>query len=266
MLSTNRAWELTLLVCCTGIVVDALERLVSVRKYRDDGIFGWPIARQRLVLLPAWLRVPADRVFRGTRVLEIVLVSRVGAAVSVVVAAPGSPSHSLALTVLLATHLLVAIKTGGIGAIGADPMILMVTGAAWLTTALTHDPRCARAGLWFIAGQACLGYFIAGVAKLAAPRWRSGEAMPAVLSTHGYGHPKMYAFVRARPRLSLFMCWSVMLWEATFPFVLVLPRPLVWPFLGVGILFHVQIAALMGLNLFAFAFPATYAAILALSS
>jgi hypothetical protein len=64
--------------------------------------------------------------------------------------------------------------------------------------------------------------------------------------------------------LSIFLCWSVMSWEATFPIVLVVPRPAVWPLLALGVLFHLSIAALMGFNGFLFAFPAAYFAILAL--
>lgn len=43
--------------------------------------------------------------------------------------------------------------------------------------------------------------------------------------------------------------------------VLFVDRPIMWVMLGVGVLFHATIAALMGLNSFFIAFVATYPAV-----
>jgi hypothetical protein len=263
LITTDRAYSAMLLVCGVGILVDALERLTSVRKYRDDGFYSWTLARQRLALWPTRARAIADWLFMGVWRLALVLVVRI-LALGIVVASPlGGRASAAGLTVLLATQGYISLRTGGMGLIGADPMTFIVCGSALLGTAVARTPQSARAGLWFVALQACLGYVVAGVAKLAAPKWRSGRALVVVLSTYTYGSPKLHGYLRARPNLVLAMCWAVMLWETSFPLVLVLPPAAACGLLGLGILFHLQIAALMGLNLFVFAYPATYAAILA---
>jgi hypothetical protein len=264
MLGVEEAYALMLGVCGAGIVVDALERIVSVRAYREDGLFSWTVLRQRLLVLPAPLRALADRMFSGAGPLMTILAIQIGAVGLVVGSRFGGTGYAVGLTTLVTTQLYVVVRMAGVGAIGADPMTLVVCGAAWLTTVIARGPVAAQAGLWFVAAQGCLGYVVAGVTKLASPSWRSGAAIAAVLSTYTYGHRRLHDLVRGRRWLSLFLCWSVMLWEATFPIVLVVPRYAAWPLLVLGVLFHLSIAGLMGLNLFLFAFPATYAAILAI--
>jgi hypothetical protein len=52
--------------------------------------------------------------------------------------------------------------------------------------------------------------------------------------------------------------WSVMLFEAVFPALLLAPYPVALAAAMVGVGFHVGCAVLMGLNSFPWAFPATY--------
>jgi hypothetical protein len=257
-------YTLMLWIAGAGTIVDSLERLASLSKYRDGGVFSWVVLRQRFVATPSWVRSAADRVFGGSSVLAAVLLIRIFAVVLVCASGIGSGAATIGLTLIVAGQVYAIVRTG-IGTIGADPMILAVCGAAWLATIVGRgSPLAARAGLWFIGGQACLGYAVAGVAKLASPKWRSGEAMTALLSTTTYGSKALFSVVRNRPSLSRAICWSVMLWEATFPAGLWAPDAIVVAQFSVGLLFHAAIAELMGLNLFMAAFPATYVAIWAI--
>jgi hypothetical protein len=255
------AYTLMLRICGVGIGLDALERMASARKYRDDGLFGWVVLRQKLAGAPAPVRRLADLLCAGAARLMAVLVVRLAAVALVALCPPGSPAFGAGLTALVATHLYIYLRAAGFGTIGADHMTLLVCGGAWWATVVAGTPVAALAGLWFVAAQVCVSYVIAGVSKLAAPKWRSGEALVCVLSTYTVGSPALHPVVQRRPRLARLLCWSVMLWEATFPVVLVAPRPLVLPLLAVGLLFHLSLAAIMGLNLFVFAFASTYAAI-----
>jgi hypothetical protein len=190
---------------------------------------------------------------------------RIAAVLLVAVEPVGSWPFALGLTLLVASQLYIYVRTAGLATIGSDHLTLLICGGAWLAVVVGGTPLALRAGLWFVAGQACLSYLVAGVAKLTAPKWRSGQAMPLVLSTYLCGSPVLYQLVQARPWLAKVMSWSVMLWETVFPVVLVAPRPLVLPMLAVGVLFHASLAAMMGLNLFLFAFPASYVAIWAVT-
>jgi hypothetical protein len=55
----------------------------------------------------------------------------------------------------------------------------------------------------------------------------------------------------------------VILFEVSFPLVLVAPPAIAVAALGVGLTFHLSCAVLMGLNSFVWPFPATYACVLA---
>jgi hypothetical protein len=259
----ERAYTLMLGICGIGIVIDSLERLASITKYRASGIFSWVVLRQRLVSMPSPIRRLADLLLAGEPGLIVVLLFRIVAVVLVVSSPIGSAPFGFGLTALVLGQVYVLVRSG-FGAIGADPMTLVVCGASWLATVITRTPVAARAGLWFIAAQVCLGYAVAGGAKLAAPKWRSGDAMTTLLSTYTYGSRRFFMLLQRLPWLSRFLCWAVMLWEATFPAVIVLPDELVAVQLALGILFHASIASLMGLNLFLAAFPSTYVAVWAI--
>jgi len=259
MRDVQRAYEVMLVICGVGIVVDSLERLTSLKKYRPHGLFSWVVLRQRLVSMPRPIRRLADFSMAGVGGLAVALALRI-AGVALVVSNPiGSPAFSIALTALVFGQIYVMVRTG-FGAIGADAMTLVVCGGAWLVTVVAPTPLAMRAGLWFIAAQGCLGYAVAGTVKLTAPQWRSGDAMMGVMSTYTYGSETIFEILRRRPWLSRLACWSVMLWEATFPVVLIAPDRILVAQFVLGVLFHASLARLMGLNLFLAAFPSTYVA------
>jgi hypothetical protein len=259
------AYAVMLRICGVGIVIDALERLTTARNYSDGGLFSWAIVRQRWAHFPSSLRWLGDVVFAGSERLIVVLGLRIGSVAVLFIAPVASLPFSAALTILVATQIFLGLRTAGLGTAGSDLMTLTICGSSWLTTVLVHNSVTMQAGLWFVAAQACLGYTVAGVAKLKAPSWRSGQAIVAVLSTYSYGNQRLHAILSPRPRLCAALCWAMMLWEATFPMVLVVPNRFLFPLLAAGVLFHASLAAVMGLNLFLFTFPATYAAIWAVA-
>lgn len=259
----EQAYRLILAICGLGIVVDSLERLVTLKKYRHTGLFSWEILRQRLVSMPMPLRRAADCLFARPEFLAAVLLLRIGGVLLVLSTPFRSGAYSVGLTVLVFGQIYVLARSG-FGAIGADSMTLIVCGGTWLATAVADTTLAARAGLWFIAAQGCLGYAVAGISKLAAPKWRSGEAMTTVLSTYAYGNQGLFTVLRRRPWLSSFSSWGAMLWEATFPIALIVPDRVLIAQFALGLLFHASVAQLMGLNLFLAAFPSTYVAIWAI--
>lgn len=253
-------YQWMLRVAGVGVLIDTLERLTRAHQYRDKGAYSWVILRQRFAVWPPALRRACDLVFAGSGRAQVVLWVRLLSLLATVALPVGTPGFALGLSLLVATHLYLLLREAGFGHDGADVMTFIVFGAAWLGTVPSRDPLVARAGLWFVVAQACLAYFKAGAAKLAGPRWRSGEALIAITST-SLGHPALFRILRARPRLSQVLCWAIFLWEMAFPLVLVLPERWSLALLVSGVLFHLSIAAIMGLNTFVWAFPATYVAL-----
>jgi hypothetical protein len=84
-----------------------------------------------------------------------------------------------------------------------------------------RDAPLAWIGPCFVVAQVCLCYFVSGVAKLRTPEWVHGHALGLVLDTRVYGWPAVAALTRGD--LGLAGCWTIVLWESTFPLALLAP-------------------------------------------
>jgi hypothetical protein len=144
---------------------------------------------------------------------------------------------------------------------GADQMSYIIyTGLAIAVYAETD--RARGMFLWFIALQSCLSYLVAGVAKASSRGWRDGSYLMGICYTQIYGHPQLAAYLSARPLLAKVLSRFIIAWEALFPLVLVVPKPVALFILGSGAAFHIVNGFLMGLNTFIWSFVATYPAVL----
>jgi hypothetical protein len=137
---------------------------------------------------------------------------------------------------------------------------IVLAGVA-IGSAFPVSPGVQTAAIGFIAAQACLAYFIAGIAKVVSPAWRSGSAVAAIMESETWGRSAVGAWLGANPRSSRLMAWIVIAAECSFPVVFVSPPWLAAVILGWGLLFHLFCALTMGLNTFLWAFGATYPAI-----
>ena len=63
--------------------------------------------------------------------------------------------------------------------------------------------------------------------------------------------------------LYIILGWAVIVFEVSFPLVLLTPLSIAIGILAIGVMFHLGSAAVMGLNSFVWPFPATYACVLA---
>jgi len=108
------------------------------------------------------------------------------------------------------------------------------------------DVHVAQASLWFIAIQGCLSYFVAGIAKVISPAWRSGEAVRRILATRTYGSRRSASLVSGRDGVCVALSWLAMLFECTVPLALVFGKTGFAVFAVLGIFFHVTNAVNMG--------------------
>src|SRR5262249_44264782 len=102
---------------------------------------------------------------------------------------------------------------------GADSQLTLITYAAIALTLLSDTPTAAAYCLHFLALQLCLAYFAAGFHKLRSPEWRSGSALPGILSTRLFGSPALAAWLAPRHWVSWPLCWGTILWEMSFPVI-----------------------------------------------
>lgn len=242
-----------------GLLICSLEFLRRPQSLDDASLMSWPITRLRHRRLAGGpLGASLDVAVRYPSVLAVLAV-RAALAVAVLVL-PGPFAVSPVLTVPLALTSLLILLHSSYGLDGADQMLWILVGGLALVT-LSNTAGASRIYLWFVALQACLSYFVAGVAKLSARGWRDGSFLVAIAQTSMYGHQRISAFLAARRHTAIAISWLIILWESMFPIVLVAPPPIAAALLCVGVAFHFVNAVVMGLNTFFLAFVATYPAI-----
>jgi hypothetical protein len=194
---------------------------------------------------------PGVVVLIGARTLSAVLLA---------VAAVAGAGLELPLVVLALTSL--ALNYRHLFALdGSDQMILVVVIGLAAGTVLRVEAVAAV----FVASQAVAAYFIAGLAKLRGAEWRVGSAVPAILSTRSFGAPSLGSFLSEQRWAGRSLTWSTMSFECLFPLALLAPDQVLLAILAVGLLFHAGAAVTMGLNVFPWAFLASYPCVIYLA-
>ncbi len=252
-------------MAAVAVVVGSAELLTLRSEFASDGLLSAEItarfratnARSRLArrLGPALVRPPVVAAAVVVRLLA-------GAALLAALAARARPSPWLLALILAATLVVHHAMVFGLNA--ADQMVLVVFAGATVAEAGLALDRDALVlgGLGFVAAQAGLAYFVAGVAKRAGPAWRAGDAVRAIVDTTAFGLAPVSDALHRSASAARAASFVVVAYEVAFPVVFLLPVEAAAAYLGVGLLLHLGIAAVMGLNLFLWAFAAAYPAIL----
>ncbi|MQY31217.1 hypothetical protein [Nocardia aurantia] len=258
MLTSSAALHLCASIGSVAVIIGSLERLAAPRLLDDGALAGWPVSATsvRLLTRRSFQRT-AGQLLVYPRVLGLVAACL---ACGILLALhPSSAVNSVAAAVIAATYMLLGMRSR-FGGDGADQMTIIV----FTSLALAFGVGQARANetvLWFLSAQVCLAYFTAGVAKLAGSSWRRGTALPELLATECYGHPRVARMLARHRGLAVVMCWWVIGFECGFPLVLLGIRPLTCTLLISAALMHLGTALVMRLTTFFWAFVATYPAI-----
>ena len=239
--------------------LSSLEWLALREELGNAGCFAWKLTGSRPFLLrhgraaralSVVFKRPGVVVLIGARTLSAVLL-----AVAAVAGRAGAPLVVLALTSLALNYRhLFALD-------GSDQMILVVV----IGLAAGTVPGVEAVAAVFVASQAVAAYFIAGLAKLRGAEWRGGSAVPAILSTRSFGAPSLGAFLSEQRWAGRSLTWSTMSFECLFPLALLAPDQVLLAVLAVGLLFHAGAALTMGLNVFPWAFLASYPCVIYLA-
>jgi hypothetical protein len=115
--------------------------------------------------------------------------------------------------------------------------------------------------LTFIALQAALAYSVAGWAKLLKPSWRNGSYLQGLLRTEIYGHPQAQRLVSSR-KAACYLSLLLIAVECSFPLGLFTGSFGATILCGLVLCMHLANAYVLGLNLFVWAFAATYPAVI----
>jgi hypothetical protein len=257
-IATYRA---VLVVFSVGILITTLEYFTIIREFQSGGIYSWEVFRGMVSRAKAgkpWRRA-VDLLYDKKGVSTLLLLRLVSAVLLIGISPERWEFTALAVT-LAASHLAFSLRQV-FGEDGSDQMNSIIAITIAVCVGPHSSPWLLEIGLWFLALQACLSYFSAGVAKIVSPVWRSGAAVLLVFNTGSYGDESAGAFLTRYPAVARAMTWGTVVFEVTFPACLLLPPRMMWLILGCGVAFHLTIAVVMGLNNFVWSFLAVYPAI-----
>lgn len=247
-------------VVFVGTCIENAEILFLGKSFKSQGIFGGPIlrTRSRRSLYFRWLFVASSHKYLSLFVLF--------ASVSAFSFVLFRQFLYAALTIilLLAGRLLRLYRTP-FGGDGSDQMLTTVwIGLSIQTYLLYLGYDQTSIGFVAIAFQGALSYAVAGIAKLLSAEWRSGRALKLIFRTYCYGNQRVLKVVQRHSLFAPIAAAGIILFECLFPLSL-LSFKVALPFAILGVLFHSFNAIYMRLNIFFFAFVATYPSILYLS-
>ena len=257
----DSTYTLIVILASAGVLIASVELLTLRGEFEDGGLFSWDVLR---TVSRATLSVGTGRprhLISHPFFVPAVTGARALAALLLIFFNKNYALSTACVLAIIAVGIVMFWRVP-LGLDGSDQMALITFVAVAIYKLFPGDVHVAQASLWFIAIQGCLSYFVAGIAKVVSPVWRSGEAVRRILSTRTYGSSRSASLVSGRDGVCVALSWLLMLFECTFPLVLAFGQTGFAVFAVLGICFHITNAVIMGLNTFVWAFVATYPAIL----
>jgi hypothetical protein len=242
-------------------IVASVEYLVFLGRERS-GLFDWEILQH---YSSNSLVRPLLAAFTSNERLPWLMAVQLLAGVTLVGLALLDSLSPLPFLVIAFGNTMLSLRSH-FGLDGAHQMVFIVSSGACVATVFPAGTIVHEVAIWYVAVQLLLSYTIAGIAKARSAAWRNGSAMRGISSTAVYGHPRLHRTLTAHPRASTVLCWGVILFELSFPLVLVLGPSYGLGLIAAGIGFHLLTALFMGLNGFLTAFLAAYPALFYVSN
>jgi hypothetical protein len=247
-------------IACIGAAISTLEWIAGRRELKDDGLFSWQVIGTRDIAVGTGTFSASLNWLLSFRPFLSVLTLRF---VALILLPPALWFHRgpiVVLFVVMLSSLLMHLRSPW-GMDGSDQMLTQVFGALFLST-IAGSLLAAQAALWFIAGQACLSYATAGVAKVLSTHWHDGKAVFAIFNTRTYGYEPIARFLLRRPRMTKVLTWGAVIMESAFALAFIAGYPGCLIFIAWGVAFHLMNATVMGLNSFLWSFVSTYPAVI----
>ena len=259
MLTIESAARITAVIVGIGILQGSLQLLFSLKEFGSSGLFDW---NSRQVL--ARSRGASRRWMvghSGSLWLRIVVIARIVFSIALIMPFQSNLLYASYATIILLSSLFLAYQIH-YGRDGSNQISVIILAGLAFTFLLPTSSSFQAVGLYFIAAQALLAYFAAGISKISNAQWRQGSAMQSILNTTTYGHSMAAAVLRRQPWIGGFVGWSVIGVEIVFPVALVAPPGILVALLIAGAILHLATSVLIGLDTFFWAFTATFPAII----
>jgi hypothetical protein len=251
-----------------GIFLDSCESLTRRHELDRNGLYNWQVLSVgRKYLVQGLFARPLGALFTYPTVLLLPGVQIVAAMALFIAPALGMRDRFLVIAVAASLAVLARMlfyMRQQVGLDGSDQMLTIVllscAGGAALGNTIAGLAAASYAGL-----QLLLSYWVAGVAKVISPEWRSGRAIVGITGTSDYGQPRIHRVLVDHPVVARWTCWWVIAFECLGPFLILAGRGGAVALLILGLGFHAGVAIVMRLNNFLWAFAAAYPSVFLLT-
>lgn len=252
-LSLEAALVWTARAAALATIVDTSELLVLRRFFSAGGVWDPELLTEEWRVFSRPVQVVLQFVL--ARGFVALLVLRLGLAVALV----GSAYLPLALPLFVGA-VLTSLRFRGSYNGGSDSMIVVVWLGLSLATLWPERYGGPAIGLGYIAAQAGLSYFVAGLVKAKVPGWWTGRELIRATQLPTYDVAPWARRLLGRPQVARLASLSMLGLELLFPLAL-MGRPVALAFLLLLAAFHGINAVVFGLNRFFWTWPATYPAL-----
>ena len=237
-----------------AVLLQTIELIQLRQTFADGGIWRWEILRDEFRIFPAPARLLLDWTLSYRNFVVLLWIRLCTAGIMLVY------THTMLSPLLLATTILICLRWRGTFNGGSDYMTIIVLAMLSVASAFARSPEVLLGCLWYIALQACLSYFVAGVVKLRRKNWRSGRALAGFLESATFELPGALSSAAENPRAAKLFSWGIIIFECCFPLALLRPG-FALLFISAALLFHLINSYVFGLNRFLYAWSAAYPAV-----
>jgi hypothetical protein len=250
----REAFALASLLAGVGTLLNGIELIIIRRELAPGGLLSWTDHRPshpnlRRSTAARWI----DRMLAPRAFFVLVAIQLSG---SLAILARPSDPPVWALTCVLTIQMLYNVRNRT-ALIGADQMHVIVL-AGCLIQALFPDSFATYASAVFVTAQLFLAYVTSGVAKAVSPTWRDGTAIRQIARSEAVGLRSLHGVIGRYPVLAPVLCWAAIAFEVAFPWLMFGGTYAALVFFVSGVMFHLTIATVMGLDLFLWAYVAAY--------
>jgi hypothetical protein len=145
---------------------------------------------------------------------------------------------------------------------GADGVANITNVSMMLYLLLPHSKIVEYTTLTFLSTQVMISYFFSGLYKIRSKKWMTGEALQSIMATDLFGNKKINTLLKRNPLIGKTLTIGVSFFLLFYPLSILLPFKFFIIYLVAGLLFHLTIAAIMGINRFWQIYLANYPALI----
>lgn len=244
-----------------GAVILAIECLWCSREFRNGGLLEWSVCSFHKLprALPQRLGWAYEPLMRWPGCLVLLVIHGV-AGLTLLVYPKSDLARQVTLGVLSVTCLLWQVRSVAHATYGAEEIRTVVTLVLLLHSFGMQSQFVGAAALIFLALVTAMIYFGSGLLKLRQAAWRDGTALTRLLRVSVMGCPAAADLLERFPCAAKMATWGVLLFQLLFPLALS-HQGVAIVFVVAGVLMHLGIGAVMGVNRFVWSMGSLYPAV-----